>query len=345
MNHFAEKAGFCLHSIGVEILGADAQLIADDFEFYRNTPSSLENQKFQVHLKCIHRSPLPLDLPNCAAERIFSECVLYRERKQYFYEYSGAVLQVDRNGLTSSGTLITKEKNLRRELAYLYLQSEIGRLLDAQGLHRVHALGIGLPSGKAVLVLLPSGGGKSTMALELMKQRGCVLLSDDSPLIDRKGKVHPFPLRLGFRPQAKIPDAWREKSHTFERRKHGSKILVPITTLPEDTIPETNSVFKPGFLVIGKRHGQNLTPSVTRVSSHKGVFPLFRDMVVGLGIAQVAELVLADGLKSLPRLLPTAVSRARAAAHFSARATTLYLNMSRDPEVDARFLWAELAKL
>ena len=45
--------------------------------------------------------------------------------------------------------------------------------------------------------MLPSGGGKSTLALRALQEPGIGLISEDSPLLDRRGRLHPFPLRIG----------------------------------------------------------------------------------------------------------------------------------------------------
>ena len=45
------------------------------------------------------------------------------------------------------------------------------------------------------------------------------------------------------------------------------------------------------------------------MSKWKGMGPMVRDLVVGLGVPQVAELVLTEGARSLPGLAPTAASR------------------------------------
>ena len=50
--------------------------------------------------------------------------------------------------------------------------------LDRRGLHRIHALGV-VVKNRAVLVMLPMGGGKSTLGLHLLKHPEVQILSDD----------------------------------------------------------------------------------------------------------------------------------------------------------------------
>lgn len=71
---------------------------------------------------------------------------------------------------------------------------------------------------------------------------------------------------------------------------------------------------------------------------------MLRDLVVGLGIPQVAELVLTRGALSLPGLAPTAASRLAAASAFLGRARTFRMDLSRDSQKNARFLMERLAQ-
>ena len=336
---------FRLHSIEVELRGKGAESLVRDFDFYADRPLGKETMKYSVSLEILGRPPEPHDLPELPAERVFPDCVLYRDGDHHLhYEYGGAVLSVTREKNSSYGRLVTADSALAEELGYLYLQSEIGRFLDAQGLHRVHALGLALPNGSSALVLLPSGGGKSTLALEALRSGGCQLLSDDTPLVDRFGNVHPYPLRLSFRKDAKLPPEWREKATVFERRRHGAKLLVPTAALPAHSLPRPGEKFRPGFLVIGRRHGSRRHATLTEISRFRAAGPMLRDLVVGLGVPQVAELILTRGALSLPGLVPNAASRLAAASAFLARSKSLRLDLSRDPEANARFLLTELSQ-
>ncbi|MGZ3653748.1 MAG: hypothetical protein ACXWSC_21780 [Bdellovibrionota bacterium] len=336
---------FRLHSIAVELRGRGADRLAQDFDFFTDRPSRNEDDLYSVILEIVAREPARGDLPATEASRVFPDCVLYKDGAQLCYEYHGAaVLRVTRDSRSSLGQLICADEDLAQELGYLYLQSEIGRFLDAQGLHRVHALGLALPTGESALVLLPSGGGKSTLAAEALQSGRVQLLSDDTPLVDRFGNVHPYPLRLSFRAGARLPEAWKEKSTDFHRRKHGSKLLIPTSALPAHSLPRPGEKFRPGYLIVARRHGQRAEPRLERLSRWRGAGPLLRDLVVGLGVPQVAELVLTEGALSLPGLAPTAASRFAAAAAFLARARAYQFDLSRDPTENARFLLEKLAQ-
>ena len=65
------------------------------------------------------------------------------------------------------------------------------------------------------------------MALRLLREPGFLLLSDDTPLIDRRGQILPFPLRLAVRAEVEtgIPP---EYLHTMKRMEFDPKTLIEI---------------------------------------------------------------------------------------------------------------------
>jgi hypothetical protein len=334
---------FRLHSIAVEVRGNGAERVAEDFDFFTDRPGQDEApDAYNVILELEARAPAAQDLPERESSRVFPDCVLYKDGNRLVYDYGAAVLVVIRGARSSHGQLISADAALAKELAYLYLQSEIGRFLDAQGLHRVHALGLAFPDGRSALVLLPSGGGKSTLAAEALQSGNVRLLSDDTPLVDRFGNVHPYPLRLAFKPDAKIPASWKEKASAFPRRRHGEKLLVPTSALPPGGLPRPGEKFRPGWLIVARRHGRRDEPRLSPLSRLRASGPLVRDLVVGLGVPQVAELILTEGARSLPGLAPTAASRFAAASAFLARSRALRFDLSRDAAANARFLLGRL---
>lgn len=338
---------FSLYSIAVELRGPGLEALLGDFDFFVDRQGPDESPRYSVTLELVNAEPAASRLPETPAEQIFPECAMYRgPGGMLVYDYHGAAhLEVARSKNQCFGRLISRDAALFEELGYLFLQSEIGHFLDLQGLHRVHALGLGLPSGKGALVLIPSGGGKSTLAKELLLRDSGVLLSDDTPIIDRLGRLRPYPLRLSFRADAELPPAWKERARRFERRKFGAKLLVPVSALPSARLPRPDDRFYPGYLVIAERHGSRSEPELRPAGAWSGALPLFRDLVVGLGVPQVAELVLTKGIRSLPGLAPAAASRAAAAVAYGARARTLRLKLSPDHAKNATCLLEGLARL
>ncbi len=273
-----------------------------------------------------------------------SDYVVYQNPKKNkrWIDYHGEALLcvTDKKGSTSA-TLWCSNEHLAHELSYLYLLSKIGFFLDSKGLHRVHALGIH-QHHLGALILIPSGGGKSSLALELLEKNNLTLLSDDSPLVDRKGNLHPFPMRIAFRHNTKLPVNLEKNAGYMERRKYGGKKLVSMAQLPHPPT-RTNTTIKPKLLVIAERHGSKKYPKFRSLSKLQALQYLLRDMVVGLGLPQLAELILTKGLWTLPLLVPTAASRALAAARLIAKSDCVVLELSTDKKENAALLYKKLS--
>ena len=232
------------------------------------------------------------------------------------------------------GSLESENPLRLRELGYLMIHSRVGELLDLKGLHRIHALGFSYRD-RRILVLLPSGGGKSTLAKYLLKNPEVRLFSDDIPLVDSKGRISSFPQRLGFSPQESQglpPDYLR----LFERSRHGPKILVDFDFYRD-------RVENPGVvtdLILGRRTpengegavGQNLTPC----GNLKLVWPLFLHLVLGWGIPQVLEYFWLLDLRGCLGKAGIVVRRFRAGLNLLRRANVHRLHLSSDPAADAR---------
>lgn len=190
----------------------------------------------------------------------------------------------------------------RRELAYLAVLSRAGEALDRRGLHRVHALGVA-SAGGAALVLLPTGGGKSTLALELLRRGSMRVLSDESPLVDRDALVHPFPLRLALRPDVDTSGLAAGDLRPFRRLGYGTKTLVEPSALRAARGGATPA----RWLFVGA--ASEGAPQVEPLSAAGALAALAGPLVVGLGLAQMAEYMARADL-ALPAI---AASRARAA--------------------------------
>ena len=191
------------------------------------------------------------------------------------------------------------------ERFYLTVLARVGLLLDRRGLHRVHGLGVG-----SSLILLPPGGGKSTLALELLP-RGLPLVSEDTPLLDRRGRLHPFPFRLGVR------------EPVLGSVARGGKWLLRADGYPLFA-GRCRQVFVGGW-----------TTGPPRVEPYWGRAALLRDCLVGYGVPQVAELFLQESVPSLARI---ALSRLAACLRLSVSARWYRLWLGPDPIANADLL-------
>ena len=112
-----------------------------------------------------------------------------------YIDYFGLALNsYDRR--TNFSRIVTEDLELAHEIAYLTVLSRLSEALERKRLHRIHGLGVEA-GGKGTIILLPSGGGKSTMALAILnKNNPFRLISEDSPLLRKDGFLLPFPLHF-----------------------------------------------------------------------------------------------------------------------------------------------------
>ena len=128
------------------------------------------------------------------------------------------------------------------------------------------------------------------MALELLRHPDFLLLGEDTPLIDRRGTILPFPLRLGIRPgnAEGIPP---EYLRTMRRMEFDPKTLVDIKYFGD----RLGEAVKPGFLFVGERNLGEVS-EIVPLGRYGALKALFKDMVIGLGIYQGLEFLLERGL-------------------------------------------------
>ncbi len=259
---------------------------------------------------------------------------VFQSGTETIVDYAGQVLAVydrARDAFAVEG----EDEHLVHETAYLFLLSRIGRHLDESRLMRIHALGLSGRQG-AVLLLLPSGGGKTTLALRALKEPDIKLLSEDTPVLDRRGLVHPFPLRIGVNESdaGLLPDG---KAHRIERLEYGPKLLLSMDAVADriEQMPRPLA-----HIVIGRRW-LNGGGSLARLHRRALVGPLIRDAVVGVGVAQMIEYVLQRGARDFLGQRSVAASRAICCARALVEAQAWRLEMGRDSGRN----WAALAPL
>lgn len=259
---------------------------------------------------------------------------VFQSGAQTIVDYSGEVLALydrSRDELLIEG----EDEQLVHEAAYLFLLSRIGRHLDESHLMRIHALGLSGGQG-ALLLLLPSGGGKTTLALHALGAPGIKLLSEDTPILDRHGLVHPFPLRIGVNPgdAELLPEG---EVRRIERLEYGPKLLLSVDAVA-DRIEPTPQPLR--HVVLGHRWLSG-GGSLSELPRRDLVGPLIRDGVIGVGVAQMIEYVLRQGARDFVRQGGVAAGRAVCCGRALIGTSAWRLDLSRDSARN----WAALEPL
>ena len=302
-----------------------------DFEWFER-PSAVERPS--LHIEVARGSPELDRFGDIPAAFVTTRNVVFQDGDRTIVDYFGRALAVfdrARNHLLVEG----EERHLVHEAVYLFVLSRIGEHLDRSSLMRLHGLGLSGPNG-AVVVMLPSGGGKSTLALRALKEPGVKLLSEDTPVLDRRGYVHPFPLRLGIN-SSDADSLPAGEVRRIERLEFQPKLVLSIDAFAEqiETRPQPLRHLVVGERSLGREGGLEPVPRRALVG------PLLREGVVGVGVAQMIEYVLQRGASDFFKQGGVAARRAWCCTAALSRARAWRLRLGRDHERN----WAVLSQL
>ncbi len=243
-----------------------------------------------------------------------------------YLDYHGSALGTYDRGRNHLDVVSTNVHRLH-EIVYLSILSRVGELLERKGLHRIHALGVS-DGTESSLFMMDSGGGKSTLGLGFLeKGTEFTLVSEDSPLIDRRGNVHAFPLRIGVLPP--IPEGVADEHvYRIERMEFEPKYLIATTAFGDRV---GGGVTRPRNLFIGKRRlGRDCV--IRPVGRLVGFKALLRHMVVGVGLYQGLEFLLRSSPLELVRGSMIFLGRLVAAVRLLFRSRVYVLELGRDRE-------------
>ena len=124
-------------------------------------------------------------------------------------------------------------------------------MLDGKGLHRIHGLGLEY-RGEGALLLLPSGGGKTTMTMgscSLLRDRGVRLISEDSPLIpETTGPSCPFRCGSEPIPARCLPGIEPRYLRHIQRMEYDAKLTLDVRPFADRLCKKE---VKPGVLLLG----------------------------------------------------------------------------------------------
>ncbi len=300
---------FDFYGVLVEVITDWSEVAArleKDFSFFVRK-SSMTEEKASISITVNQNDSIQSYLED---KKLFS----YQNKVQFFTKDhqryclypSGVCSSINFN----NNEVVIESKHLHptHEIAYLVILSRVGKLLDLKGMHRLHGACFSY-EGKLCLLSFPSGTGKSTLLSYILCKEGVSLYSDDSPLIDRKGKVYPFPLRLGFEPSAKLPENLsKAESYSLIRHHYGEKQLIDIADLSLSIGKEYFSA----YFMLGHRTNKFSVSSASLVNIYSQIL---KEGVIGFGLPILFEYFWEPGFKDF--LIKGKIVLSRCLAFFS----------------------------
>lgn len=292
-----------------------------------------------ITIEVIESAPPYQSLPPIRAQFSTPRNVVYRNREQKVVDYfgRGAIFQA---AGAAHYRLYSTDRNLLCETFHLLVTSLFGQYCDREGLLRVHALAVSC-NARAVLLLIPQGGGKSTLALRLLECPGIRLISDDDPVVARDGRILPYPKALGFLDPERIAHIPPEFVYARDRMEFGRKYLVDCEYWKDriEHEPQARSV------VVVTRRVLNGTPGIERASKGAALGSLMRDAVFGIGLYQGVEFLFNHSTWEAAAKGAIVYRRFLRAARLAANADVYHLTLASDVAGNARVLEDFLATL
>ena len=299
-----------------------------DFSYFVTEPPEGGSAEYTIQTR--QMEPRWNELPELTAQVQTPRNHCYTQGDLTYLDYSGKALGVyDRS--KNHLDVYSSHVHMLHEIVYLSILSRVGELLERRGLHRVHALAVGREHDTA-LFMMDSGGGKSTLGMGFLREDPRYqIVSEDSPLVDHKGRVYPFPLRLGILPPFPegIPP---EHIYRLDRMEFDPKYLVSLDAFPGRM---GEGEYKPTHLFIGKRRLGNACV-IRRASRWAGFKALLRHMVVGVGLYQGLEFLLRSSPLDLLRGIRVFMGRFVAAVRLLRRAQVHVVELGRDRDHNLR---------
>ncbi len=294
------------------------EMLKNEFRFFLSNSPVTDG----ISIEILAQEPPYGELPTAVATTYTPRNIALTEGDCTYIAYSNRALGIwDRS--KQLFRLYSNDPDYQYEAIYLFLLSRIGELLDVKQMHRIHSMALSY-KGKAILAILPMGGGKSTICSSLLQYQEFNFLSDDSPMIAADGSILAFPLRLGLLPgnEKEIPEQYIRR---IQRMEFGPKVLVDY----EYFAPRVQPTAEPGIIFLGRRSLSNdcRIEEIGLIEQYKSILA---DCVVGLGLYQGLEFVMRSSPLELFAKIGIAWSRFSNARKLFSKSKVYRLVLGRD---------------
>lgn len=285
-----------------------------------------------VVITVVEEDPPYNTFPSIKARFSTPRNIVYKNRACKIIDYfgKGVILEDYQN---ATFTLYGRCKNFLQEAFYLHVVSLFGQHCDRTGMLRVHALALS-HEDTAILMLMPPGSGKSTMAIAMLQEEGFKLLSDDQPVVDKHRHLHPFHLTIGTLDKEAIRTIPKEYVYEIDRMEFGLKYFIDCDYWRDRL---ENRPLKKSILFTSQRL-LNSVPSIEKTSKRKVLSSLMRDAVIGVGLYQGVEFIFQSSSWEILSKFRTVLKRFMLALKLTMASKTYQMNLSGDTRQNANVL-------
>ena len=320
------------YGVGVKVISEEDELtlrIHKDFSFFvvEHLEDTQKNIKVVSKLEMLNEMPYPLLIPRFKNRNL----ILYQKKNIRVCDYYGDGLCIF-NLKEDKATLYNQRLNRLHELTYLFILSRVGKTLDLMGLHRLHAMAV-IKDKTLFVGMMPMNGGKTTLLSYLLNDGRFANVSDDSPLIDCDGKVLPFPIRIGFEENSKMPELFKTaNSYQLERKEYGKKTLFSLEDLNISISEDYQNI------ILFRGFKGAAFASLKKVSRLNFIGFIFEQGVIGVGLPILIEYFWEFGLVDFLKKSKIFISRVQSLYKFLNKSETYYFEMSSNIEENVECL-------
>jgi hypothetical protein len=298
-----------------------------DFSIFLN---SQRPGRCDVILQIFLQAPPYTMVPNMVATMQTQNSICYDNDGIRYCDYYGELL-VLLDTKNNVAKLYSENISKIHEVSYLLILSRVGKIMDLDGLHKLHAFSVSYKD-LAIVCMMPMKGGKSTLLMQFLKDERFKIISDDIPLVNFAGEILPFPIKIGL---SDLPGNFdvvnpEDNYYTMDRAHYGKKQLLCLNGLP-GRVESTERKFKKIILIEAFRYNSktSILKEADTFTTSKG---LLKHGIIGFGLPMVVEYFWEKGLTDFLRKTKIFFFRLWAFSVLMIRAKNMKLFLGKNPQ-------------
>jgi len=216
------------------------------------------------------------------AKTYHQDYIIYEKGHLRIIDFFGEAFSVF-NKKTKETEVYCPDINYLYEIFYLAFESLAGEELEKKGYARIHCLALE-KNGKVSILMLPPGGGKTTLALDFLKHPAIKVLTEDI-LLFKRGQFYGLHFRWGVR---RKNYGGPQPSRLMKRRREHDKFLLNSVNF---SLADSATY---GNLIVGVRVLDDKS-SIKPATKLFLFWRMFKPMVLGLELQQSLAYFLVGG--------------------------------------------------